>query len=109
LLASCTVLQEDANRRGNQDKLEQLGLLPLLAKLVLVNCQHCAFHMLLLLPWTAPLQEDANRRANQDKLGQLGLLPLLAKLGADGGGAPLRAVRAQVEYVSCTNRTAVLK
>jgi hypothetical protein len=53
--------------------------------------------LLLLLP--AVLQEDANRRANQDKLGQLGLLPLLAKLGADGGGAPSAAVRAQVRHL----------
>jgi hypothetical protein len=48
--------------------------------------------LLLLFLW----QEESNRRANQDKLGQLGLLPLLAKLGADAGGAPAAAVRAQV-------------
>ncbi|KAF6263900.1 hypothetical protein COO60DRAFT_308594 [Scenedesmus sp. NREL 46B-D3] len=43
-------------------------------------------------------QEDASRRANQDRLGQRGLLPLLAKLGADGGGAPSAAVRAQALF-----------
>eukprot|EP00883_Tetradesmus_obliquus_P001778 jgi/Sobl393_1/11873/SZX62368.1 len=43
-------------------------------------------------------QEDANRRANQQQLGQLGLLPLLAKLGADAGGAPSAAVRAQALF-----------
>jgi hypothetical protein len=60
-----------------------------------------ALHCLLLL---LLLQEDGNRRANQDKLGQLGLLPLLAKLGADAGGAPSAAVRAQVGFCICTKQ-----